>query len=117
MNNRLFNNIKVINLVRPCLPSPPENSPPTPLLLLVFDPHPWYFWNVKKYLDIDYKKCDPAKCDPDTLGCKAAKTCTKKLLVQEEPGNGPILFSSNACIGCGKCARECPCNAITISSG
>lgn len=72
---------------------------------------------LKKYLDIDYKKCDPAKCDPQGRICEAAKSCTKKLLVQEEAGDGPILFSSNACIGCGKCARACPYNAITINSG
>lgn len=72
---------------------------------------------MKKYLDIDYKKCDPALCDPENKLCGATKECTKRLLVQEEAGDAPILFSSKNCIGCGKCARVCPCNCISITNG
>jgi translation initiation factor RLI1 len=72
---------------------------------------------MKKYLTIDYKKCDPAQCDPAGKACIAVNKCRKKLLVQEEKGDGPILISSNLCSGCGKCARVCPCGALTIDNG
>ena len=67
-----------------------------------------------KYAVINYQVCEPNKCDPHQGICKAAQVCPHDLLIQEEPGDPPMLYSTRMYVGCGDYVRECPLNAINI---
>ena len=67
-----------------------------------------------KWASVDFKTCDPAECDQKGGTCPASKTCTHKLLLQEAPGEGPMLISMKMCVGCGDCVKACPLGAIKI---
>jgi len=66
---------------------------------------------------INYQDCDPHVCDPDQGLCKATRVCHHDVLLQEEPGDPPMLISVRGCVGCGDCVRACPVEAITIQRG
>jgi translation initiation factor RLI1 len=70
-----------------------------------------------KWVNVDFEQCQPAICDPETGACPAAIACTHKILIQEDPGEEPMLISMKLCVGCADCVRVCPLNALTISQG
>jgi translation initiation factor RLI1 len=70
-----------------------------------------------KWVNVDFERCHPATCDPDAGTCPAAIACTHKILLQEDPGEEPMLISMKLCVGCGDCVRACSLNALTISQG
>ena len=72
---------------------------------------------MNKSAQIDFSLCDPARCDKGTGICRASKVCNKNLLEQEEPFEIPVLLSSKMCVGCSRCMRACPYDAIKIESG
>jgi translation initiation factor RLI1 len=72
---------------------------------------------VNKYVTIDFEKCDPMVCDPQNGLCHAALACKRKLLVQEEPWESPMLLSIKMCVGCGTCVPACPLAAVEIKNG
>jgi len=72
---------------------------------------------VNKYASIDFDRCNPRNCDGQHGVCAAVRSCKKKLLEQEEPGESPILISMKMCTGCGVCVVACPLAAIEIKNG
>jgi len=70
-----------------------------------------------KYAVINYQVCEPDKCDPHQGICKAVQVCPHDLLIQEEPGDPPMLYSTRMCVGCGDCVRACSLNVINIQYG
>jgi len=72
---------------------------------------------LNKYANIDFERCDPLVCDPQNGLCKAAQSCSHKLLEQEEPWEPPMLLSMKMCVGCGTCVTACPLVAIQIING
>ena len=72
---------------------------------------------MNKYANIDFEKCDPLVCDPKNGICAAARSCTHKVLEQEEAGDSPMLLSMKLCVGCGICVPACACTAIEIKNG
>jgi len=72
---------------------------------------------MNKYATIDFDKCEPSRCDPVNGLCEAARACKRKLLVQEEAGEAPLLLSEKMCVGCGTCVAACPSSAIQIENG
>jgi translation initiation factor RLI1 len=62
---------------------------------------------------IQFDKCMPEKCEGGV--CIAAKACTHKLIIQEAPGEIPMMNPS-LCRGCGDCVRTCPLKAIKIAT-
>ncbi len=70
-----------------------------------------------KYAVVNYQACEPRKCNPKHGFCKAAQVCSHSILIQEEPGEPPMLLSARLCVGCGDCVRECPFKAISIQYG
>ena len=69
----------------------------------------------KKKAGVNFNKCDPKKCSPEDGKCKAIKACKKKVIIQDEEFETPIVFEK-MCSGCGKCVCECPLNAIDINN-
>jgi len=72
---------------------------------------------VNKYVTIDFEKCNPLACDSQNGLCQAARACKRKLLVQEEPWESPMLLSIKMCVGCGTCVTACPLGALEIKNG
>ena len=67
-----------------------------------------------KFAHINFDRCDPKLHNPRDGRCVAADACKKKLLIQEEPFDGPMLMSASMCVGCGDCVHACPACAISI---
>jgi translation initiation factor RLI1 len=72
---------------------------------------------VNKYANVDFGKCDPMVCDAQHGLCRAARSCSRKLLEQEEPRESPMLLSIKMCVGCGSCVPACPLGAVEIKNG
>ena len=72
---------------------------------------------MNKYATINFDKCEPSRCDSGSGVCEAARACKRKLLVQEEAGEAPLLLSEKMCVGCGTCVPACPLGAIQIKNG
>ena len=70
-----------------------------------------------KWSKVDFERCKPFTCDPINGICSAAEACPKDLLIQEEPGEFPMLLSQVSCVGCGTCVATCPLHAIDIERG
>lgn len=72
---------------------------------------------MSKYANIDFDRCDPLACDAESGVCRAARSCSHKLLEQEDPKDSPMLLSIKLCAGCGSCVPVCPLGAIEIKNG
>ena len=68
--------------------------------------------NIKmdKYAVVDVERCKPEKCG----SCKAADACPHNIMEQETPNEVPVLWSTIACVGCGRCIDSCPVNIDII---
>jgi translation initiation factor RLI1 len=72
---------------------------------------------MNKYANVDFEKCDPTACDTENGLCRAARSCTHKILEQEDPRESPMILSMKLCVGCGICVPACPLSAIEIKNG
>ena len=72
---------------------------------------------MNKYANIDFERCNPFACDGGQGLCAAVRSCTHKLLEQEDPGDPPMLLSIRMCVGCGSCVAACRLGAIEIKNG
>lgn len=70
-----------------------------------------------KWSQVNFEKCNPYLCNPENGICRAVNECSKELLIQEEPGELPMLVSQILCKGCGVCVAACPLKAIDIERG
>ncbi|MBN1370035.1 MAG: 4Fe-4S binding protein [Dehalococcoidaceae bacterium] len=61
---------------------------------------------------IDFNRCRPDECSDGV--CPAALACRRKILVQEKPGEIPMVNPA-ICRSCSDCVRACPLNAIKIT--
>ena len=71
---------------------------------------------MQKWVEVNFKKCEPKKCDPKKGICIAAQVCPHDILEQEEPFDMPMHFSRDMCIGCNDCVKACPLKAIQSKS-
>lgn len=63
---------------------------------------------------IDYERCIPEACDPDTGRCPAAAACQQKVIKQiDGPFEQPMLFQ-HLCLGCWDCLDACPLQAVSM---
>ena len=65
----------------------------------------------KKTVAIDYKACEPEKCEDGI--CKAVLACEKKILTQEAPYEMPDVKAS-MCLSCANCVLACQQNAVIL---
>ena len=72
---------------------------------------------MQKWVEVNFYKCDPKKCDPQHGICAAATQCKQEILEQEEPNEMPMHASREMCIGWSDCVRVCPLKAIEHKNG
>jgi translation initiation factor RLI1 len=65
----------------------------------------------KQMVMVDYRKCQPEKCDEGI--CLAASACLNGVLSQEALHEMPDLNPA-LCVGCGLCAQACPFKAVQM---
>ncbi len=70
-----------------------------------------------KWAQVNFERCNPLVCDPNSGVCKASLACEKGLLEQEDLCEPPMLVSQTMCKGCGFCVAVCPLKAISIECG
>ncbi len=63
---------------------------------------------------IKFDLCRPVTCSPEDGVCVSTLVCRKKVLIQEDTFDSPLLFSCSICTGCGDCANKCPLGAIVM---
>lgn len=63
---------------------------------------------------VDYDKCHPDQCAPDTGICPAARACKRGIMQQEEPYDAPMVFPPDMCLGCSDCGLACPLGAVRV---
>lgn len=71
---------------------------------------------VVKWVEIRFPLCRPAACDPEGGTCAAARACTRRVLVQEDPGEAPMQLLRELCRGCDDCVTACPFGAVIPGS-
>jgi ATP-binding cassette subfamily E protein 1 len=67
---------------------------------------------MQKWVEVNFFKCDPEKCDPKKGECAAAIVCEHEILEQDEPFETPMHAARDLCIGCLDCVKACPMEAI-----
>lgn len=72
---------------------------------------------MNKWVEVDYERCDPHKCDPENGKCSASCICKHEILEQEGPFEIPMQLSRDQCVGCGDCIKACPLRAIQETNG
>lgn len=72
---------------------------------------------MQKWVEVNFNKCDPKKCDLKHGICVAVQKCKHEILEQEGPFEMPMHSSREMCIGCSDCAKACPLKAIDYNSG
>ena len=72
---------------------------------------------MQKYAIVDSERCNPERCRLNGGSCIAVHACTHNIMEQESPYDVPVLWSTNACVGCGDCVSACPLDAIFIQNG
>jgi ATP-binding cassette subfamily E protein 1 len=68
----------------------------------------------KTFAMIDYDKCSPERCAPDTGDCPAVATCPQKVIKQIDGAFEPPMVFQDLCMGCWECLEACPFEAIQI---
>ncbi|MBN1850825.1 MAG: 4Fe-4S binding protein [Deltaproteobacteria bacterium] len=68
----------------------------------------------KSFAMVDYAKCNPKQCDPETGKCPAVKACTHKVLTQIDGAFEPPVVFQDMCMGCWDCIEACPLEAIEM---
>ena len=70
----------------------------------------------KSFALVDYKICDPNKCNPEEGICAAVPACTHKVIKQlDGVFQQPIIFT-DMCMGDWDCIEACPLDAIKIKN-
>jgi ferredoxin len=72
---------------------------------------------MQQWVEVNFIKCDPNKCDSDKGICAAVSSCKHDILEQEEPFEPPMHFSRDMCVGCSDCIRACKLKAIENKNG
>ena len=68
----------------------------------------------KSFAVVDYDRCNPKECDPETGECPAVPACTHKVLTQMDGTfEQPVVFY-DSCMGCWDCIEACPLDAIKM---
>jgi len=68
----------------------------------------------KSFAIVDYKICDPKKCDPENGLCAPVTACTHKVIKQLDGAfEQPVIFQ-DMCMGCWDCIDACNLTAIKI---
>jgi ATP-binding cassette subfamily E protein 1 len=67
---------------------------------------------MQKWVEVNFQKCDPEKCDPKKGICAAVSACKHEIIEQDEPFEMPMHAPKDFCFGCLDCAKACPLKAI-----
>jgi translation initiation factor RLI1 len=66
----------------------------------------------KSFAAIDYLRCDPKTCAPDTGRCPALPACDHKVIKQLDGAFEQPMVFQDMCMGCWDCIEACPLGAI-----
>jgi Fe-S-cluster-containing hydrogenase component 2 len=73
----------------------------------------WYNASMpKKTALVDYQACRPELCEEGI--CRAAQTCPRRVLKQEEPYEAPSSLGA-LCVGCAQCVAACLAQAVRMT--
>jgi translation initiation factor RLI1 len=67
---------------------------------------------MQKWVEVNFYKCEPKKCDPKNGQCAAVKVCKHEILEQDEPFETPMHAARDLCVGCLDCVKACSLKAI-----
>ena len=70
---------------------------------------------MPKWVIVNFDLCRPGECDPGCGRSPALKACRRKVLVQEDPFDPPVIVTRELCRGCQDCVKACPQAAIEKS--
>ena len=68
----------------------------------------------KTFAMVDYDRCAPGECDPETGVCAAGSACSHKVLKQIDGTFEPPMVFQDLCMACWDCMEACPLDAIEM---
>ncbi|MFW5958036.1 MAG: 4Fe-4S binding protein [Desulfosalsimonas sp.] len=68
----------------------------------------------KSFAIVDYEKCNPSECNPETGVCAAVPACEHKVIKQLDGAFEPPMIFHDLCMGCWECMEACPLDAIQV---
>ncbi len=70
----------------------------------------------KTFAILNFKDCDPGRCDPENGVCAAVAACAHKVIYQIDGVFEQPMINQNLCQGCWDCMDACPLDAIQIKN-
>ncbi|HBF43344.1 MAG TPA: hypothetical protein DDW42_06885 [Desulfobacteraceae bacterium] len=68
----------------------------------------------KSFALVNYKICNPIKCDPEEGICAAVPACSHKVIKQIDGVFEPPIVFQDMCMGCWDCVEACQLDAIQM---
>ena len=68
----------------------------------------------KTFAVVDYERCRPGQCDPESGRCACVAACSHKVIKQIDGAFEPPVIFQDLCMGCRDCIDACPLEAVAM---